>query len=86
MAIIWIISRQISQLLCTFRRASESSERFWKSLKQVSFKKEIGVKIQNGTQQQLIKLIDFVKFEGQKMYMLKMGGSEMGPNKIWIKW
>ena len=32
-------------------------------------------------------MIDLVKFGGKKIvYMLKMGGFEMGPNKIWIKW
>ena len=42
---------------------------------------------QNGTQD-LNKILDLVNFLGGKkiVYMLKMGGFEMGPNKIWIKW
>ena len=37
-------------------------------------------------QQDLNKMIDLVNFGGKKIvYMLKMGGFEMGPNKIWIK-
>ena len=43
--------------------------------------------VQNGTQQDLNEIIDLVNFWGKKIvYMLKMEGSEMGPNKIWIKW
>ena len=50
--------------------------------------KTVGVlEVQNGTQQDLNKMIDLVNFGGKKIvYMLKMGGFEMGPNKIWIKW
>ena len=45
------------------------------------------LEVQNGTQQDLNKLIDLVNFGGKKIvYMLKMEGFEMGPNKIWIKW
>ena len=45
------------------------------------------LKVQNGTQQDLNAIIDLVNFGGKKIvYMLKMGGFEMGPNKIWIKW
>ena len=41
----------------------------------------------HGTQQDLNAIIDLVNFGGKKIvYMLKMGGFEMGPNKIWIKW
>ena len=36
------------------------------------------LEVQNGTQQDLNKMIDLVN--------LKMWGFEMGPNKIWIKW
>ena len=45
------------------------------------------LEVQNGTQQDLNQIIDLVNFGGKKIvYMLKMGGFEMGPNKIWIKW
>ena len=45
------------------------------------------LEVQNGTQQDLNEIIDLVNFGGKKIvYMLKMGGFEMGPNKIWIKW
>ena len=45
------------------------------------------LEVQNGTQQDLNEIIDLVNFWGKKIvYMLKMGGFEMGPNKIWIKW
>ena len=45
------------------------------------------LEVQNGTQQDLNKMIDLVNFGGKKIvYMLKMGDFEMGPNKIWIKW
>ena len=45
-----------------------------------------GSKVQNGTQQDLNKMIDLVNLGGKKsVYMLKMGGFEMEPNKIWIK-
>ena len=45
------------------------------------------LQVQNGTQQDLNEIIDLVNFGGKKIvYMLKMGGFEMGPNKIWIKW
>ena len=44
------------------------------------------LEVQNGTQQDLNKMIDFVNLGGKKSaYMLKMWGFEMGPNKIWIK-
>ena len=44
------------------------------------------LEVQNGTQQDLNKMIDLVNFGGKKIvYMLKMGGFEMGPNKIWNK-
>ena len=43
--------------------------------------------VQNVTQQDLNEMINLVNFWGKKIvYMLKMGGFEMGPNKIWIKW
>ena len=45
------------------------------------------LEVQNGTQQDLNEIIDLVNLGGKKIvYMLKMGGFEMGPNKIWIKW
>ena len=45
------------------------------------------LEVQNGTQQDLNKMINLVNFGGKKIvYMLKMGGFEMRPNKIWIKW
>ena len=45
------------------------------------------LEVQNGTQQDLNEIIDLVNFGDKKIvYMLKMGGFEMGPNKIWIKW
>ena len=45
------------------------------------------LEVQNGTQQDLNEMIDLVNFGGKKIvYMLKMEGFEMGPNKIWIKW
>ena len=45
------------------------------------------LEVQNRTQQDLNEIIDLVNFGGKKIvYMLKMGGFEMGPNKIWIKW
>ena len=45
------------------------------------------LEVQNGTQQDLNKMIDLVNFGGKKIVcMLKMGGFDMGPNKIWIKW
>ena len=41
------------------------------------------LEVQNGTQQDLNKMIDLVNFAGKKIvYMLKIGGFEMGPNKI----
>ena len=41
------------------------------------------LEVQDGTQQDLNKMIDLVKLGGKKIvYMLKMGGFEMGPNKI----
>ena len=58
------------------------------------------LEVQNGTQQNLNKMIDLVNFDciffwgggggggggGKKnVYMLKMWGFEMGPNKILIK-
>ena len=44
------------------------------------------LEVQNGTQQDLNKMIDLVNLGGKKsVYMLKMWGFEMGPNKIWIK-
>ena len=44
------------------------------------------LEVQNGTQQDLSKMIDLVNLGGKKsVYMLKMWGFEMGPNKIWIK-
>ena len=45
------------------------------------------LEVQNGNQQDLSVIIDLVNLGGKKIvYMLKMGGFEMGPNKIWIKW
>ena len=45
------------------------------------------LEVQNGTQQDLNEMIDLVNFGGKEIvYMLKMEGFEMGPNKIWIKW
>ena len=45
------------------------------------------LEVQNGTQQDLNEIIDLVNLGGKKIvYVLKMGGFEMGPNKIWIKW
>ena len=44
------------------------------------------LEVQHGTQQDLNKMIDLVNLGGKKsVYMLKMWGFEMGPNKIWIK-
>ena len=44
------------------------------------------LEVQNETQQDLNKMIDLVNLGGKKsVYMLKMWGFEMGPNKIWIK-
>ena len=41
------------------------------------------LEVQNGTQQDLNKMIHLVNLGGKKIvYMLKMGGFEMGPNKI----
>ena len=41
------------------------------------------LEVQNGTQQDLNEMIDLVNFGGKKIvYMLKMEGFEMGPNKI----
>ena len=45
------------------------------------------LEVQNGTQQDLSEIIDLVNVGGKKIvYILKMGGFELGPNKIWIKW
>ena len=45
------------------------------------------VEVQNGTQQDLNNIIDLVDLGGKKIvYMLKMGGFKLGPNRIWIKW
>ena len=53
----------------------------------VKISRDAPLKVQNGTQQDLNKMIDLVSFGGKKIvYMLKMGDFEMGPNKIWIKW
>ena len=39
------------------------------------------LEVQNGTQQDLNEIIDLVNFGGKKIvYMMKMGGFEMGPN------
>ena len=63
-----------------------SSPGGWGALR-VKISRGARLEIQNGTQQDLNEIIDLVNFGGKKIvYMLKMGGFEMGPNKIWIKW
>ena len=53
----------------------------------VKISRDAPLEVQNGTQQDLNKMIDLVNFGGKKIvYMLKMGDFEMGPNKIWITW
>ena len=45
------------------------------------------LEVQNGTQQDLNKMIDLVNFGGQKDRLhAENGDFEMRPNKIWIKW
>ena len=45
------------------------------------------LEFQNGTQQDLNKIIDLVNFGGQKDCLhAENRGFKMRPNKIWIKW
>ena len=45
------------------------------------------LEVQNGTQQDLNEMIFKSLLGGKKIvYLLKMGGFEIGRNKIWIKW
>ena len=58
----------------------------WGVALRVKISRGAPLEVQNGTQQDLNKMIDLVNFWGKKIvYMLKMGGFEMGPNKIWNK-
>ena len=53
----------------------------------VKISRGVRLEVQNGTQQDLNEIIDLVNLGGKEIvYMLRMGGFEMGPNKIWIKW
>ena len=61
-------------------------ELFCDMFERVKISRGAPLEVQNGTQQDLNKMIDLVNLGGENsVYMLKMWGFEMGPNKIWIK-
>ena len=75
-AIVWLRNSIVLIVLGPYPRGGGGALR-------VKISRGARLEVQNGTQQDLNEVIDLVNLGGKKIvYMLKMWGFEMGPNKI----
>ena len=71
---------------CAYRQTSNIRHTRGGALR-VKISRGTPLEVQNGTQQDLDKMIDLVNLGGKKIVNIpKTGVFEMGPNKIWMKW